>query len=114
MRLAIMALIASLIIPLTGTAVLANLPDPLNCTWDECVGRSPKNATAGAPQQYIYMGTLRNGAGDPIEGYPAANVELVINAPCANPATLNPAGPSNANGETPTSMMKSTNSTSIS
>jgi hypothetical protein len=99
MRLAVSSLVSVALLALLVGAALANIPDPSQTTWDDCLGRSPKNSTAPAANQYVYSGVLRNAAGDPIANYPAANVAIEIKAPCANPiANLNPSGPSNANG----------------
>jgi hypothetical protein len=81
------------------TAAFANLPDPGECTFDDHLGRSPRNAAVSPAHQYTYHGTLRNSLGEPIANYPAFQIELTIFSPCQNPAVLNPDGPTNAQGQ---------------
>ena len=99
MRLAVSSLVSVALLALIAGTVLANQPDPNQSTFDDCLGRSPKNSTADPSSQYTYLGTLRDNTGAPVPNYDAGLVELVIMAPCANTVTLNPDGPSNASGE---------------
>lgn len=57
-----------------STLAVAGQPDPLNCTWDDLVGVSPKNECS--PNPYVFTGTIRDGSGVPIANFPAANLEL--------------------------------------
>jgi len=91
-------LLSLMLLALISASALATLPDPLQCTFDDCLGRSPKNSSAAPSAQYVYHGTLRTSAGVPVPNYPAAQVELEITPACANPVILNPDGPSDANG----------------
>jgi hypothetical protein len=74
-------------------------PPPLQATFDDCLARSPKNATAAPDAQYSLHGNIRDETGAPYPNFPASWIELRILAPCQNPVVLNPDGPSNANGE---------------
>jgi hypothetical protein len=77
----------------------ATSPDTGNCTFDSRLGRSPKNVEVANPTfQYTYRGVLRDNAGQPVPNYPAFDIRLEINAPCQNPAQIQPDGPSDANG----------------
>jgi hypothetical protein len=57
-----------------SSLALAGQPDPLTSTWDELVGVSPKNVTATV--KYVFTGTIRDGAGIPIDNFPASQLEL--------------------------------------
>lgn len=97
MRLAVSFLVCVALLALTGAA-LANQPDPNQSTFEQCLGRSPKNNTADPSAQYTFTGVLRDNTGAPVPNYPAAQVTLDILAPCQNPVTLNPDGPSDPTG----------------
>lgn len=105
MRLAVSALVCLAVLSIAGTA-LANIPDPQQSSFDDRLGRSPQNCHPmnNATFQYEYSGTLRNTAGQPVSGWPANDIVLEIIAglpgddPCVNPVTINPIGPSDANG----------------
>jgi hypothetical protein len=100
MRLAVSSLVSVALLALFAGVVLANQPDPGQSTWDQCIGRSPKNSTADPSAQYVYMGVLRDNTGAPVPNYDPNLVTLSIDAPCANPvANLHPDGPSNPSGE---------------
>jgi hypothetical protein len=47
----------------------------------------------------MFSGYLLDAGGNPVADFPAEDVELVIDSPCANPVLLNPAGNSDANGQ---------------
>ena len=98
MRLAVSSLVSVALLALIAGAVLANQPDPLQSSWDDCLGRSPKNSTADPSAQYTFVGTLRDNTGAPVPNYPANQVELDITNACINDVVLNPDGPSDANG----------------
>ena len=57
-----------------SSLALAGQPDPLNSTWDALVGVSPKNTTATV--KYRFTGTIRDGAGVPIDNFPASQLEI--------------------------------------
>ncbi len=97
MRLAVSFLVSVALLALIAGAALANLPDPNNSTFDECLGRSPKNSAADPSAQYTFVGTLRDNTGAPVPNYPANQVVLDIDG-CVNPVELMPDGPSDANG----------------
>lgn len=104
MRLAVSALVCLAMLCIVGTA-LANIPDSQQSSFDERLARSPQNCHPSNPLfEYVYTGTLRNTAGQPVSGWPANDIELEIFAglpgddPCINPVTINPIGPSDANG----------------
>lgn len=82
---------------LAGPAA-AGLPDPGECVFQDHLGRSPENLEVGDPIfQYTYRGVLRY-QGHPVVGWPAADIQLEIHAPCPNPVIINPDGPSDAEG----------------
>jgi hypothetical protein len=69
----------------------ATSPDLLQCTWNQRIGRSPKNLEVGDPAfQYVLNGVLRDFQGVPIDHYPASFIELEIGDACGNPVILNP------------------------
>ena len=99
MRLAVTTTLTLAGIAFAGAA-MANVPDPSTSTFDNRLGRSPKNIEVANPTfDYTYSGVLRrSGDGAPIAGWPAADIRLDINAPCQNPVQLFPDGPSDGNG----------------
>ncbi len=83
-----------------ATSVQANpIPDPWTTTFDDQLGRSPRNEAVAPAHQYTFSGILRDSFGNPMPGYPASMVELKIIAPCQNPVTFLPDGASNSHGE---------------
>jgi len=96
MRRAVTVTVFVALVALSAGAALANLPDPGTTTFDDCLGRSPKNASAS--NQYTFSGILRDATSAPVDGVPADQVVLEIKAPCANPVLLNPIGPSGPGG----------------
>ena len=93
-------------ITFTGAA-LANVPDRTQSGRGTVIfffganrlGRSPKNVEVANPTfQYTYSGVLQDEEGEPIPNWPANDIRLEINAPCQNPAHIQPDGPSDANG----------------
>ena len=98
MRLAVTTSLTLAGLAVAGMA-MANIPDVTQRTFGNRLGRSPKNVEVANPTfQYTYSGVLRNSAGAPIAGWPAADIVLEINAPCQNPVSLNPVANSDANG----------------
>ena len=76
------------------------VPDTGNSTFQNRLGRSPRNTEVADPTfQYTYRGTIRTMAGAPVVGWPAADIVLEIGSPCPNPISLHPDGPSDANGQ---------------
>jgi hypothetical protein len=69
-----------------STLALAGQPDPNQSTWGNVVGCSPKNLTAPPPAQYIFTGTIRDGAAAPIADFPASQLELDFGS-CTNQST---------------------------
>ncbi len=98
MRLLISSLLSVMLLALIAGTVLASLPPPPMCEFDDCLGRSPKNSTADPTGQYTFHGILRDQTGTPVPNFPASSVELEIRSDCQNPVVLNPDGPSDING----------------
>jgi hypothetical protein len=80
------ALGAAVLLGALSSIGVAGTPDPNQSTWGNLVGCSPKNLTAPAPARYSFTGTLRDGAGAPIAGFPAAQLELDFGS-CLNAST---------------------------
>jgi hypothetical protein len=76
------------------------IADPAQSIFPQVLGRSPKNLEVESQAyRYTYRGTLMCPNGNPIAGWPASDIELEILAPCQNPITLHPDGPSGPQGE---------------
>lgn len=71
-------------------------PDPCS-VFEDHLGRSPRNAMVDPVFQYTYRGWLCFN-GEPVQNFPADQVELWIDPPCQNPVVLNPDGPSGTDG----------------
>jgi hypothetical protein len=83
----------TLALPVITLAVLAGpgsadetLPDNHTSTWDNTIGVSPKNQAVPGTHRYQFTGTLRDGPGNPIGNFPAAQIKLDFGG-CLNPST---------------------------
>ncbi len=86
-RFLVSALGAAILLGAMSALALAGQPDPLESTWGNIVGCSPKNLRVTDPLfQYTFQGTIRDGAGAPIPNFPASQLELDFTA-CTNPST---------------------------
>jgi len=81
-----------------STLGLAGQPDPLQSTWDNLVGCSPKNLVVPTNAKYRFEGIVRDGVGAPIANFPASQLELDFGA-CLEPSTR-PADQITADGDT--------------
>jgi len=102
-RSLVSALGAVVLLSLVSALAFAGQPDPGNSTGETRIGASPKNLTVGPAAQYVYVYTLRDNTNQPVEGFPASQVELDFGG-CFNsntrPTDEIPAdGPSDNNGD---------------
>ncbi len=85
-RLSLSVLAAAIVWGVIVPVAFAGQPDPGLCYGDEHVGVSPKNNSVPPSAQYVYAFFLLDGAGVPVAGFPASQVELDFSA-CNEPST---------------------------
>lgn len=82
----------TLVLPFITLAALAgpvsadDMPDSFNSTWDNTLGVSPKNVVVPGNFRYQFTGILRDGPGNPIANFPAAQIKLDFGG-CSSPST---------------------------